>query len=106
MDDDGVSAVLGTFLMLALMATMLPGVILLRAAVSDEMAAQREAAELAAWCARHPGIGPPDCPMRGPMPGYSCEEVELDVWVCSRAPDVTNVTVLNATPTVPTLGGD
>lgn len=93
--DHGVSAVLGAFLMLALMATMLPGVILLRAAVSDEMAAQREAAERAAWCARHPDIGPPDCAARGPMPGYACEEVELEVWVCSRAADVTNGSATN-----------
>lgn len=102
MDDDGVSAVLGAFLMLALLATMLPGVMLLRAAVSDEMAAQREAAELAAWCARHPDIGPPDCPMRGPMPGYRCEEVELEVWVCSRTAAVTNGTSASTNVTMNT----
>lgn len=99
MDDDGVSAVLGAFLMLALLATMLPGVILLRAAVSDEMAAQREAAERAAWCARNPDIGPPGCAARGPMPGYACDEVELEVWVCSRAPDVANGSATGANGT-------
>lgn len=92
--DEGVSAVLGTIMMLALMMTLVPGAMLLRSAVSEEMEAYRSAAERAAWCARHVEIGPPDCPYEGPMPGYDCAEVEAEVWVCSRPPTV-------AVPTVP-----
>ena len=94
--DDAVSAVLGAILMLALMMTLVPGAIMLRAAVSEEMDAQREAAERAAWCARRVDIGPPACPERGPMPGYSCTEVDMDVWVCGRE---AGVAVPTAVPT-------
>lgn len=84
MHDDGVTPVLGTIMMLALMATLVPGALLMRAAMAEEMEAHRSAAEHAAWCARHPEVGPPDCDARGPMPGYSCEEVEVGLWVCRR----------------------
>ena len=97
MRDTAVTPVLGTLLMLALLATLIPGAIILREAFSAEMEAQREAAEVAAWCARHPEIGPPDCPARGPMPGYACEEVEAEVWVCTRPPEA---------PTLPPVDQD
>ena len=85
MRDEGVTAVLGTVLMLAVLATLIPGAMLLRAAISEEMDAQRAAAERAAWCARHPGVGPPTCELREPpMVGYDCAEVEADVWLCAR----------------------
>lgn len=109
--DQGVTAVLGAILMLALMMTLIPGALMLRAAVSEEMEAHRAAAEQAAWCARRPEIGPPDCPDRGPMPGYLCREVELEVWVCGRgqeealAPNLTaGVPTLPASPTPRTAG--
>jgi hypothetical protein len=84
MRDDAVTPVLATIMMLALMATLIPGAILMRDAFSAEMEAHREAAEHAAWCARNPDIGPPDCASRAPMRGYECAEVESGVWVCTR----------------------
>ena len=80
--DEGVSAILGGILMLALMMTLVPGAILLREAMSDEMAAQREAAERAAFCARHPHSKVMDCKGMGPLPGYRCEETATDVFLC------------------------
>lgn len=82
-DERGVSAVLGSLLMLAVMMTLVPGMILLRGAIADEMAAQREAAQRAAWCARNPSIGPPTCEAQGPLIGYECEEVGADAWLCT-----------------------
>ena len=110
--DDAVSSVLGAVMMLAVLMTLVPGMILLREAVSAEMDAQREAAERAAWCARNPAIGPPTCDEDGPMPGYACTEVEGDAWLCTLepAPDVgpeRNVSAPTASPTpvvrVPTV---
>lgn len=83
--DGGVSTVLGALLMLAVMMTLVPGMILLRSAISDEMDAQREGAERAAWCARNPSVGPPACPSSGPLPGYECKEIEADAWLCTAA---------------------
>lgn len=95
--DTAVTAVLGAILMLALLMTLVPGAILLRGALSDEMQAQREAAERAAWCARHPDVGPPACdPRPPPMIGYECREVGPDVWVC--APPGTEVPAAPAPP--------
>jgi hypothetical protein len=68
--------------MLALMMTLVPGALLLRQAMSDEMAAQREAAERAAFCARHPNSRVVDCEGFGPLPGYHCEETATDVFLC------------------------
>lgn len=102
MDEEGVTAVLGTVLMLALLLTLLPGAIMMRAAVSEEMDAQREAAELAAYCARNPDVGPPVCDQRGPLPGYQCAQTELDVWVCTR-PAPTPVVIAPAVTTAPTV---
>lgn len=80
--DGAVSAVLGGVLMLALMMTLVPGAVLLRQAMSDEMDAQREAAERAAFCARHPGSKAMGCDKAGPLPGYACEQAATDVFVC------------------------
>lgn len=68
--------------MLALMMTLVPGAVLLRQAMSDEMDAQREAAERAAFCARHPHAKTMGCDRMGPMPGYACEQAATDVFVC------------------------
>lgn len=81
--DAGVSAVLGGIMMIALMMTLIPGAVLMRGAISDEMEAQRMAAERAAWCARHPTVGPPTCEPIAPMPGYDCEETARGVWLCT-----------------------
>lgn len=110
-DDVAVSSVLGAVLVLALMLTLVPGAVMMRAAVSDEMEAQREAAELAAFCARNPAIGPPTCDARGPLPGYACQETQVDVWVCTR-PSVPTVSppvpstppTVSSSPVVPSLG--
>ncbi|HET6405846.1 MAG TPA: hypothetical protein VFH78_14480 [Candidatus Thermoplasmatota archaeon] len=92
--DRGVSAVLGAILMLAVLMTLVPGMLLLRDAVADEMSAQREAAERAAFCARNPSVGPPACDNAGPMPGYDCRAVDgIDAWLCTP-PGI-------AAPTVP-----
>ena len=97
-EDAGVSAVLGAILMLALMMTLVPGALLLRQAMSEEMAAQREAAELAAFCARHPQAKNAGCEAFGPLPGYRCEETATDVFLCMPA-DAPVPTV--AAPTAP-----
>lgn len=89
MRDDGATAVLGALLMMALMMSLVPSAMMLRTAIADEMQAQREAAERAAWCARHPEIKPPTCPDTGPLPGYECELVAADAWVCG-APETRN----------------
>lgn len=95
---------LGSVLMLSVMAMLIPGALMMKAAIGAEMDAQREAAEKAAFCARHPEIKPPQCDARGPLPGYQCREVDVDAWVCAG-----NTTTLddleNATkpPTTPTL---
>lgn len=68
--------------MLALMMTLVPGAVLLKQAVDDQMAAQREAAERAAFCARHPSSKAMGCNRMGPLPGYACEEAATDVFVC------------------------
>ena len=104
--EDAVSSVLGAVLMLAVLMTLVPGMILLRGAISDEMDAQREAAERAAWCARNPAIGPPTCDDDGPMPGYACTEVQAGAWLCTTegAADVgpeRNITGPTASPTPP-----
>lgn len=96
--DEGVSAVLGGILMIALMMTLVPGAVMLRQAMSDEMAAQREAAERAAFCARHPGSKAMGCPSVGPLPGYRCEAAATDVFVCVPEEGVVVPTVV----TVPT----
>jgi len=96
--ESAVTSVLGTILMLSLLAMMLPGALMLKASVEDEMAAQRDAAEHAAYCARNPGIGPPACPAPGPMPGYACTQVaSTRSWVCAPQDASTNVTAPNAT---------
>lgn len=95
--DAGISTVLGTMLMLALMLTLVPGAMLMRAAVSDEMQAQREAAERAAYCARHERVGPPTCKEATPMRGYDCVETEGGVWVCRPQ----GVTIPSPTPPIP-----
>lgn len=101
--DEGVSAVLGALLMLAILMTLVPGLILMRDAIADEMEAQREAAERAAWCARNPSIGPPTCEDAGPLPGYDCREVELHTWLCTReTPDPTRDDPPLPPPTIPT----
>lgn len=86
MRDNAVTAVLGGVLMIALMMMMVPSALMLRAALVDEMDAQREAASRAAWCARNPTHGPPTCPEAGPMPGYDCEPVDEAAWVCTKSP--------------------
>lgn len=96
MRDDGVSAVLGSILMLSLTVMMVPSAVLLKQAVVDEMDAHREAAERAAWCARHPERGPPDCPDAAPMPGYACEPLARDRWVCAPPGPTTVPTPGNA----------
>lgn len=83
-------------MMLAILMTLVPGMILLRGAIADEMDAQRAAAEQAAWCARNPAVGPPTCDERGPLPGYDCREVELNTWVCTPT-----MSPVAPTPTVP-----
>ena len=85
--------------MIALMLTLVPGAVLLRQAMSDEMQAQREAAERAAFCARHPNSKAVDCKYSGPIPGYRCEETATDVFVC--VPDG-----IEAVPTVVTVPPD
>jgi hypothetical protein len=113
LDESGVSAVLGCILMLALMMSLVPGALLLRQAMSDEMAAQREAAERAAFCARHPGSKVADCRDIGPMPGYRCEETATDVFLCMPAEDVVPTappppappTLAAPSPTAPTGAG-
>lgn len=104
MRDLGVSSVLGAIMMMGLLATLIPGAVLLRAAISDEMRTQRELAEQAAWCARHPTVGLPDCPANDPMPGYDCTEVELDTWLCTMTPVTpTPAVVTPQTPATPTM---
>ncbi|HUR69198.1 MAG TPA: hypothetical protein VM370_08125 [Candidatus Thermoplasmatota archaeon] len=114
MTDRAVSSVLGTMLMLAIMATLIPITMMTRQAVSDELQAQREAAERAAFCARNPLVGPPTCVAHGPLPGYTCTTTGADVWVCappgapqgpspSGSTTPTPIPVLTS-PTVPTLG--
>ena len=97
MRDDGVSSVLGALLMLAVTMTLVPGVLMLRAAWADEMEAQKEAAERAAYCARNPAVGPPTCEARTIMDGYDCHEVGGGTWLCAPK----NSTAL---PTPPPLG--
>ena len=100
MGDGGVTAVLGAILMLALMMTLVPGALLLRQAIGEEMAAQREAAELAAFCARHPNARNAGCEAYGPLPGYRCEETASDVFLC--VPSSAPVPTLPAPAAVPT----
>lgn len=102
-DEDGVAAVLGAVLMLALMMTMVPGAMLLRTAVVDEMAAHREAAERAAFCARNPEVAPPACPEQGPLPGYSCDPVAGGTWLCRPTEDAS---LENLTAPPPVERGD
>lgn len=103
--DEGVSAVLGAILMLALMMSLVPGAMLLRQAMSDEMAAQREAAERAAFCARHPASRVVDCREFGPLPGYRCEETATDVFLCTPDDPLALPTpTVTAVPAVPTGG--
>lgn len=85
MRDEGATAVLGALLMMALMMSLVPSAMMLRTAIADEMQAQRDAAERAAWCARHPEVKPPTCPERGPLPGYECEPLAADAWICGPA---------------------
>ena len=82
-------------MMLAVLMTLVPGMILMRDAVAAEMEAQRLAAERAAWCARNPSVGPPACEDLGPLPGYECREIELDTWVCKL--DDTNTSLDTST---------
>ena len=82
MRDDGATAVMGAVLMLSLMMMMVPSAVMLKSALTDEMNAHREAAERAAWCARHPETGPPTCVLRGPLPGYRCDTIGGDAWLC------------------------
>lgn len=64
------SAVLGTMLMLGLMASMIPGAIIMVNSWNDAISASTEAAQLAAWCARHPEAGPErGCPETRDMAG-------------------------------------
>jgi hypothetical protein len=95
--DGGVSSVLGTLLMLALMMTLIPGVLMLRAAWSSEMEAQREAAETAAYCARNPAVGPPTCAERTVLQGYACHEVGGGTFLCAPK----NATAPPTPPTIP-----
>src|SRR5205823_2987721 len=97
MGEEGVTSVLGTLLMMALMMTLIPDVLLLRQAWDDEMEAQRDAAERAAYCARNPDVGPPTCTPRAPLNGYDCREIQAGAWLCTPQ-NATNVTA----PTVPT----
>ena len=90
--DDAVSAVLGALLMLALMMSMLPAMITLSnenkalaEARADETRAERERAELAAWCARNPDVGEPTCQDAYPMRGYSCHPAPPGGFLCLRA---------------------
>ena len=99
MRDEGATAVLGAVLMLSLMLMMVPSAVMLKSAISEEMDAQREAAERAAWCARHPEIGPPACVERGPLPGYRCEALAGGAWLCRLDADA-NLTV----PPTPSAG--
>lgn len=84
MDDAGVSAVLGAVLMMSLTVMMVPSAILLKNALVEEMDAHREAAERAAYCARHPEVGKPTCLDRAPLAGYRCEPVGR-AFVCHPA---------------------
>lgn len=68
------SAVLGTVLMLGMMMSLVPGMIMLKNSVADQMSAQRELAERAAYCARNPNVGPPTCFYEKSIPGYECSE--------------------------------
>lgn len=112
MDEEGVSSVLGTLLMMGLMMTLLPGAIMMKSAWDDEMAAQREASERAAYCARHADVGPPTCDAREPMVGYDCRAVEAGAWLCTARngttptpPTPTPIVVQGPTPvTLPTVG--
>lgn len=103
------SSVLGTLLMMAVMLTLLPGALMLRAAWEDEMTAQREASERAAYCARHPDVGRPACVPREPMAGYDCRSVEAGAWLCTpqngTIPSVPTppAPTPTSTPTTPTL---
>jgi hypothetical protein len=100
MTDDAVSSVLGSVLMLSILAMLLPGALLLKGAIGDEMSAQREAAEHAAYCARHPEVHAPACPPSGPMEGYDCREVEADTWLCSPSAPTAVTPPVNATPKI------
>lgn len=99
--DDGVTAVLGTMMMLAMMAVLAVPVMGL---VNDNKAlleAERIATQKAAWCVRNPDVGPPECPSYGPMPGYDCRYVKPGTWVCTRATDDPEVPVNASTTPFP-----
>ena len=92
MKDDGVSAVLGSMLMLALMMSMLPAAIqlsnenkALAEARADETRAEREAAETAAWCTRHPTYTGTECDhLERLPPGYKCTMIANMPYSCTR----------------------
>lgn len=100
-NDSGVTAILGTMLMLAMMAVLMVPAMNLVNANKDYMAAQAEAAERAAFCARNPDIGPPTCPETSPMPGYECTYAK-PAWVCIHPDQKPEVPA--EIPEVPALG--
>ena len=85
-DDRGVTAVLGAILMLAIMMPLIIVALIWAgaeedafAAKTDEAMAYADASRKAAWCARHPNVGPPECPEE--LPGWVCQSVR-DALVC------------------------
>lgn len=83
--DAAVSAVFGTMLMLALTASMMPLVLELMGTQRDALAAEREAAELAAHCARNPAAD--RCARYELPPGYRCApatQATVEVLLCRR----------------------
>lgn len=85
-------------LMLAMMAVLMVPAMQMVAANKDYMAAEAEAAQRAAWCARNPDVGSPTCPDHSPMPGYDCVYAK-PAWVCTP-PGLKNTTI----PEVPEHG--
>lgn len=83
MNDEAVTPILGTVLMLPMMMGLLVTGMATFDAMQDAMRAQAESAELSAWCARNPHLEDDRCPERM-APDYDCKETAPGTMVCTR----------------------